>query len=322
MEEVKINIDGGYILLAKNIIDDEIWSKPPMYLKVWIWILSKAEYRTDAKHLNRGEVFIDVNEIREACAHNVGYRVVTPTYHEIYRIIEWLKYGEGEDIYEGKYEGNMIVNANVNTKGNTKVKNKKRYKVRNYNVYQTSESYERKHESNNEHKYEKSTNVKRKENLLLDKELKEYKELKELKNTTTPPIENSRQIYAEIAQKLESCGFGVISPYIFEDVIYWSNKLNKDMVIKAIEITNENGVNKWAYTKSILQRWAQANLTTLEQVRAHENKKNYKPNQQHAGLANDMDYKPWGDLTTEKLIEQAKEEVKNMRITPDEEIDF
>lgn len=309
MEEVKINIDGGYILLAKNIIDDEIWSKPPMYLKVWIWILSKAEYRTDAKHLNRGEVFIDVNEIREACAHNVGYRVVTPTYHEIYRIIEWLKYGEGEDIYEGKYEGNMIVNANVNTKRNTKVKNKKRYKVRNYNVYQTSESYERKHESNNEHKHEKSTNVKRKENLLLDKELKEYKELKELKNTTTPPIENSRQVYAEIVTHLENCGFGVISPNTFEDIHYWLEQLNKEMVLEAINIADYNGKNFWNYPKGILRKWHKANLKSLTEVRAYDKKQNYTPRQEQDRplTQSEIEQREWQEEYGKQLLEQMKD---------------
>ena len=42
MEE---KIKGGYILLSRNIIESQIWQKPPEYLKIWIYILSRVNWK-------------------------------------------------------------------------------------------------------------------------------------------------------------------------------------------------------------------------------------------------------------------------------------
>jgi len=43
----KTYIPGGYILLSRRLIESEIWDKPPMYLKVWIYILTKARHKAN-----------------------------------------------------------------------------------------------------------------------------------------------------------------------------------------------------------------------------------------------------------------------------------
>lgn len=65
MREPKIS--GGYVLLPRKIIDSEIINKPPLYLKVWIYLLQIAQH-TDYKQLKRGQVRTSIPEIIEACS--------------------------------------------------------------------------------------------------------------------------------------------------------------------------------------------------------------------------------------------------------------
>ena len=41
-----------------------------MYLKVWIYILTKARHKANQK-FSRGELLISIPEIQEACSHKV-----------------------------------------------------------------------------------------------------------------------------------------------------------------------------------------------------------------------------------------------------------
>ena len=38
-------INGGYILLARQTLHSEIMDKPPIYFKLWCWMLLKAAYQ-------------------------------------------------------------------------------------------------------------------------------------------------------------------------------------------------------------------------------------------------------------------------------------
>ncbi len=147
MQEPKIS--GGYILLSRKIIESEIWDKPPLYLKVWIYILSRVQYKS-YKNLKRGEAIISIPEIIEACSHKVGYRIERPTKKQIFGILEWLRRSD-EGVHEGNDGGHMIVT--------TKVTHGMLLKVLNYNVYQDPKSYE----GNNEGQSEVTTKGQRRE---------------------------------------------------------------------------------------------------------------------------------------------------------------
>lgn len=84
----------GYILISRKIVESEIWSKPPLYLKVWVWLLCKAQFQ-DYKNLKRGQVRTSIKEIQEACAHYSGYRKEVPTLRQIRTILEWLRNPRG-----------------------------------------------------------------------------------------------------------------------------------------------------------------------------------------------------------------------------------
>ena len=67
----------GWISLYRKLLDNEIMRKPPLYLKVWIWLLLKAQH-SDYGNLKRGQLFTSIPEIQDAMTYNVGYRKEKP----------------------------------------------------------------------------------------------------------------------------------------------------------------------------------------------------------------------------------------------------
>lgn len=130
----------GYILLSKGINESSIWNKPPMFLKVWVYLLTNANYN-DYGSLKRGQLFTSIPEIQRACSYRVGYRTVVPTKKEVWGILEFLR-----NPYEGNYEGNakepMIVT--------TKVTHGMIVTICKYNDYQNPKYYEGNDEGNDE----------------------------------------------------------------------------------------------------------------------------------------------------------------------------
>lgn len=125
-------------------MESDIWTKPPLYFKVWHYLLLNANYK-DSGTLKRGQLFTSINEIREACSYYVGYRKITPSRQEIFRILEYLR-SLHEDDNERDSNDTMI--------RTTKVTHGMVISIVNYGLYQDPTSYER----YNERDDEKSTN--------------------------------------------------------------------------------------------------------------------------------------------------------------------
>lgn len=73
-------IKGGYILLARNIIESEIWQKPPAYLKIWIYILSKVNWKASKKNPIGSEYF----NFRQL-------KIPGVTQSQLYEFLRWAK---------------------------------------------------------------------------------------------------------------------------------------------------------------------------------------------------------------------------------------
>ncbi len=137
----------GYILESRSILESAIWKKPPLYFKVWHYLLMKAQH-ADYKSLKRGQLFTSIDQIRESCSYYVGYRKVTPTRKEVFGVLEWLR-NPCEGNNEGNNESPMIVT--------TKVTHGMVVSIVNYAVYQDPKSYE----GNNEGTPKVTTKVQR-----------------------------------------------------------------------------------------------------------------------------------------------------------------
>lgn len=138
MQEPKI--PGGYILLSRKVIESEIWSKPPLYLKVWIYLLTRAQH-SDYKKMKRGQLRTSIPEIIEECSWYVGYRKVKPTKDQIFQVIDWLRKPHGTP-NESNDSTTMITT--------TKATQGLLVTIDRYCFYQESKNYESNAEPNNE----------------------------------------------------------------------------------------------------------------------------------------------------------------------------
>lgn len=133
-------IKGGYILLSRKLIESEIWYKPPMYLKVWVYLLSKAQHK-DYKNLKRGQLFTTIDEIRNECSYTVGWRKEIPSKKQIYSILAWLKSPYGKNLrypYARNDEADKNDSMIVTTKGTHGIL----ITILNFNDYQDPKNYE------------------------------------------------------------------------------------------------------------------------------------------------------------------------------------
>ncbi|AWQ91788.1 DnaD domain protein [Staphylococcus aureus] len=81
-------------------------------------------------------------------------------------------------------------------------------------------------------------------------------------------------------------GFGFITSYNLDDLNYYLDSFENDsdeIVTASLKIAKDRNKVTWGYAKSILNTWLNANLKSIEQVRAFEKqqleskKPNYKP---------------------------------------------
>lgn len=127
-------IKGGYVLLPRIILDSPIMNKPPLYYKVWEYLLLNAQHR-DYKGLKRGQLFTSIPRIQEAMSWTSGFRKETPSKKQIFGILEWLRNPNG-----GNAEVTMIVT--------TKVTHGMIVTICHYNDFQDSSAYEGNNEGN------------------------------------------------------------------------------------------------------------------------------------------------------------------------------
>jgi uncharacterized protein YneF (UPF0154 family) len=125
-------IRGGYILLARKMFDSWLMDKPPLWMKLWIWMLGQANWK-DRAQLKRGQFITTAEDMREAMSYRVGARIQRPSEKEIRRAYEGLT--KGGAVGRAKSTRGMVIT------------------VCNYGKYQRFESYEGQYEG----QYEKST---------------------------------------------------------------------------------------------------------------------------------------------------------------------
>jgi len=194
-------IYGGYILLARQVVESGIMDKPPLYLKVWVWILTQAAHKP-YKNLDRGEVFTTISRIQEAMSYYVGYRKETPSYKQIRQVLDWLKQ-KHERTYERRTKGTTKGTMIVTTKGTQGFK----ITVCNYKYFQTPENYERHSEGHDEsytkvvrtdfEGHNKNKNYNKNYN---NKEKEIYKEKEKRKSKFTPPTIDEVKEYIQEKQ--------------------------------------------------------------------------------------------------------------------------
>jgi hypothetical protein len=82
-------IPGGYILKARKALTSAIMDKPPLWAKLWDWMLLKASHR-DHGGLRRGQFVTTLEEARRAMSWRVGYRIEAPSLEQVRSALEGL----------------------------------------------------------------------------------------------------------------------------------------------------------------------------------------------------------------------------------------
>lgn len=75
-------IPGGYFIIARKLFDGELMNKPPLFMKLWAWMLNSAFWK-DGEKLKRGQLLTSVPEMKAAMSYKIGFRTKTPTTDEI-----------------------------------------------------------------------------------------------------------------------------------------------------------------------------------------------------------------------------------------------
>jgi DNA-binding Lrp family transcriptional regulator len=92
MENEKVR--GGYVILARAILNSIIWGWPPTHLKIWAFLILKANHTSVKQYgtvYNRGELLTNYDELREAASYKKGFCLVKPSKTVISTCIEKLK---------------------------------------------------------------------------------------------------------------------------------------------------------------------------------------------------------------------------------------
>lgn len=140
MGEGKALIPGGYIIIARSIVESEVWKKPPLYLKVWLYLLHTAQFKP-YKNLKKGQLFVTIKDIQEGCSWFVGCRKSTATKDQIFQILDWMRKPSVSHM-KATTKATMITT--------TKATHGILITIDNYCVYQNPKLYESNDEGNTE----------------------------------------------------------------------------------------------------------------------------------------------------------------------------
>ena len=104
-------IEGGCVLLSRRILENKLWYKPPEYLKIFIYILNKVNYKDG--YYKTGEALFNFSE----------EKIYGVTKTQVYEFLRWAKSPNIEILTTQKTTRGVIV------------------KLNNYGYYQNLENY-------------------------------------------------------------------------------------------------------------------------------------------------------------------------------------
>jgi len=123
----------GKFFIARNIFESDVWEKLPYFLKIWIWIIGRANYKEvkkGGKVYHRGEFLTSIPEIIEANKWMDGWSARRLSKYQVWRVFEFLR--KSGRITTGKTTRGLFI------------------KVLNYDHYQTLPRYKRNSKRNSE----------------------------------------------------------------------------------------------------------------------------------------------------------------------------
>lgn len=157
------NFGSGAFVISRSIFESDIWYKPPEYLKIWLYLIGKANHKGRkyrGYYCERGQYFCNYEELRGQLDYKIGYCN--------------KKYGDFAPKNLMKYlRSSLMVTTLKKPRGLL-------ITITNYDSYQNLSNYEKPSEDTNE-----ETTKKPRKNQSVPSINKNDKELKNLKNIYT-----------------------------------------------------------------------------------------------------------------------------------------
>lgn len=248
-------IPDGYILLSRKLLESKIMKKPPLYFKVWIWLLMKASHK-DYGNLKRGQLITSIPEIQEAMSYYVGYRKVKPSKDQIWNVLEWLR-SPCEDPHED------ITKATTNTPMITTTKTTRGLiiTIEKYDFYQDPKNYESNKEGDNEEVTKKLR--KQQQADTINNNYKNYTRI--IQEEKDNNYNNQLQKIIEIF----NTNIHPITPIELQKLESWLDDVEVDVIVLAVEEAVKHNKRNLKYIEGILKNWIAQGLKTKEAVEAY-----------------------------------------------------
>lgn len=236
----------GWIKLHRKLLDSPIFQNEKLF-KVFAYCLMKASHKDHTQLVGRRVVELEKGQFvfgRKRASEEL--RLKESTVRDYIKLLENL--------------GTIVVKSNNKFSVITVV---------NWAIYQ---SMEENSDSKNDNK--STTN---------QQQINTNKNVKNGDNVKNGENEKKKVTAFDFFQ---DNGFGFITPYNLDDLNYYLDSFENDsdqIVTASLKIAKDRNKVTWGYAKSILNTWLNANLKSIEQVRAFEKqqleskKQNYKP---------------------------------------------
>lgn len=182
--------------------------------------------------------------------------------YSIVNVVNWGKYQENNNNEEQQHDNNIttkeqqhILESEYSNSGVTvneqKVTTKEQLETHKYAGFSGVSTLEERQQNNN--------NVTTKE-----QQSNTNKNDKNVKNDKKDSSSSEPATLSDVITFYQN-NFGLINPYIQDDLSHWTNDLSAEVVIEAMKRACERQKN-YGYAKGTMQNWLKTNVKTMEQV--------------------------------------------------------
>ncbi|EAG4682302.1 TPA_asm: DnaD domain protein, partial [Listeria monocytogenes] len=250
-------MSSGWIKIYRSLQEHWIWENEK-YLKWWLDLLLLANHQ-DRDILINGEL-ITIKRGQKHTSELWLSNRWNADRKQVRKFLELLK------------KNDMITITKSRQKGTT-------YEISNYNDFQGISE---------EIRTTKGTTIDTTEDTTKEHQMVQRKGHKqELKNLRIKELKNDINNNSDLNFKdfWEQNGFGMMLPVEMEKLLAWVDDFagNREIVMKALEVTSEQGANKrnYAYVNKILKNWESRGFKTIADVDAAEKQRQIELEQKY-----------------------------------------
>ncbi|EAC4715185.1 TPA: DnaD domain-containing protein [Listeria monocytogenes] len=291
-------MSSGWIKIYRSLQEHWIWENEK-YLKWWLDLLLLANHQ-DRDILINGEL-ITIKRGQKHTSELWLSNRWNADRKQVRKFLELLK------------KNDMITITKSRQKGTT-------YEISNYNDFQGISE---------EIRTTKGTTIDTTEDTTKEHQMVQRKGHKqELKNLRIKELKNDINNNSDLNFKdfWEQNGFGMMLPVEMEKLLAWVDDFagNREIVMKALEVTSEQGANKrnYAYVNKILKNWESRGFKTIADVDAAEKQRQIELEQKYNKPAYNKYNKPVKEEVLPDWFDKEQKQTKQETSTTESSEDL